>query len=576
MATKAKAAPAKPRLVSRSNEPKSPWKYQKIPTVSSHGLSTEAKPLFSCTLWRLYEREKNPLMPEYCKLLVGQKAIETSAAKLEIPVETLACIRSSLLKAKAKSEHRLKSGELEATFPEAATLTNTNDHSSTKSSESHATNGHMSPEIRTLADDAMKEEEKHALEELPSAPTQLVKQQELLQPQDTALKLLNDPELDEPQQVMIDFPKKQSTGGSGIETTLRNEQKTVELQVPAPISILSKSGDFKNSTEESRPSTASAQPDSKGSDLDSDEEIIVFTPRSRRFSGKNQKDRPRSRPATSSGLTPTILKAAPKDSSRPSSSAGKSPTVGVSSAFNENTMNGDKSQAGESKAQIPMEKIKSKIESTLKPESPVFTPGKPFIQSLQQPKSEAKPEPSPEPVLSSPPRSPALPISPRNGPPRQPRAVMQQRQLSQEQIRQRENQQRESEKMIERQREAIQRRARLVDKPVQKTAEKAEEKGPEKPAPRQIQMEPTNNPTIIDPDAFDRSYVVQAPSSSPSINSPAEKRRSKAPQARGNAIRRAQGSPKRSSRTPEPEIDFVLKSGAPRSSAHGKGKLWVP
>lgn len=107
--------------------------------------------------------------------------------------------------------------------------------------------------------------------------------------------------------------------------------------------------------------------------------------------------------------------------------------------------------------------------------------------------------------------------------------------------------QRQSRDIIQRQRNAIQRQAQVSPKP----------------PPRQIQMQPSASPTVIDPDAFDRSYVVQTPTSATNG---------------GNQYHRSnpRGSPRRAPKSPTPEVDYVLKSGSPRASTRGKGKLWVP
>lgn len=80
-------------------------------------------------------------------------------------------------------------------------------------------------------------------------------------------------------------------------------------------------------------------------------------------------------------------------------------------------------------------------------------------------------------------------------------------------------------------------------------------------ARRQVQKQPTAYPTIIDPDAFDRSYAIAPPINTPEVN----KRHSS-----------GRASPRRTPRTPEPEVDYVLKSGSPRGATRGRGKLWVP
>ena len=70
-------------------------------------------------------------------------------------------------------------------------------------------------------------------------------------------------------------------------------------------------------------------------------------------------------------------------------------------------------------------------------------------------------------------------------------------------------------------------------------------------------------PAIIDPDAFGRSFATN-PRSDVHNNHPNSRY-----SPRG-------GSPGRAIRTPEPELDYVLKSGNTRASVRGKGKLWVP
>ena len=71
----------------------------------------------------------------------------------------------------------------------------------------------------------------------------------------------------------------------------------------------------------------------------------------------------------------------------------------------------------------------------------------------------------------------------------------------------------------------------------------------------------SHSPTVIDPDSFGRSTFVN----------------SKAHNANGH---HRHVSPRAGSRstavTPEPDVDFVLKTGSPRSATRGKGTLWVP
>ena len=588
MLTDGDKAPAKPRLVPRTNETKLPWKYHKIPTVSSQGIPAAVKPLFSCVLWRLYECEKNPLLAESFVLLAGNKDIHAMAEKRSIPTVLFPSVKSSLLEIKSKKDTRLEAGELEASFPE---VTATATSASRNTASSPAREAHILIEsVKSLSlgqkVNGIMEDSKSNISNsgkyqiLPSQESQVnglhsyteSHAHEKMAPIKNRVPVTHDSTSAKPDDIVIDE-------ANGLSS---DEKPDAHLKESKVASNTSESG-LRSPIQLSRPSTATGDINGKDeSELDSDEEIIVFNPRARRASGRKQKDASRSRPGTSSGLPPKVLKSSPKDMPGQSGKAvEKTPLNDNVTLVSPELVNGfsHSHQAKEGNAEVIAAKLKPKIESTLKPESPVFTPGKPFIQLSPGTVEAPKPAPSPESVKVSPPKSPALSINQRNGPPRQPRAAMQQRNPSQEKLRlQRENQQRESERMIQRQREAIQRRAKAVEKPIKKAAEleKVEDKPVEKPPPRQIQMEPTSNPTVIDPDAFDRSYVVQPSTNSPSTNSSAEKRRSRGHQHRGSGIKRGQGSPKRRSKTPEPEIDYVLKSGAPRASVRGKGKLFIP
>lgn len=67
-------------------------------------------------------------------------------------------------------------------------------------------------------------------------------------------------------------------------------------------------------------------------------------------------------------------------------------------------------------------------------------------------------------------------------------------------------------------------------------------------------------PAIIDPDFFGRSQVMKIH-----------------PKDQNAPVRYFQrGSPRRGPKAHEPEVDYVLSSGAPREATRGKGKLWIP
>lgn len=95
----------------------------------------------------------------------------------------------------------------------------------------------------------------------------------------------------------------------------------------------------------------------------------------------------------------------------------------------------------------------------------------------------------------------------------------------------------------------------------------AQQKPPKQFSPRppnhanNFQQVPQVKATIIDPDAFGRSFATNTrgyiPNGQRGRNSP-------------------RGSPRRGPRMHEPEVDYVLKSGASREASRGQGRLWVP
>lgn len=72
---------------------------------------------------------------------------------------------------------------------------------------------------------------------------------------------------------------------------------------------------------------------------------------------------------------------------------------------------------------------------------------------------------------------------------------------------------------------------------------------------------------LIDPDAFGRSDAIGPPYVA---NSRTQAHNWQYPRYS------PRGNPRRVSRTNEQEVDFVLKSGSPRGTSRGQGKLWVP
>lgn len=72
---------------------------------------------------------------------------------------------------------------------------------------------------------------------------------------------------------------------------------------------------------------------------------------------------------------------------------------------------------------------------------------------------------------------------------------------------------------------------------------------------------------LIDPDAFGRSDAIGPPYV---VNSRTQAQNWQYPRYS------PRGNPRHISRTNEQEVDFVLKSGSPRGTSRGHGKLWVP
>jgi hypothetical protein len=567
--------PAKPRLIARSNDTKTPWKTQKIPAVSSNGLTEHQKALFGCILWRMHECEKNPLQPEQFKLLIKDREIGKAAQKLGIPVITLSDLKSSMLSKRFADDQRLQFGQLESDFGnQIPEIISTKDdaqsgglpdvaktyaqfHTSELRVESSEITGRdvsersineikLNSEVQTGKVITRPLESENALPSNTDANARAAPTNNI---EEAKLQLLEAEQLKQGNQIVSFKEPKMPV----LQPTTDSQDMKSEIKLPQ------EDQKAKNITAKAKKITDSE------SELGSDEEIIVFNPRARRASNKKAKDAVRSRP-TSSGLS-TKPKIAPGPSSRPSTSAGtgtldgqiENSHISLSGNTKHHTSN-SLNAIDEHKPTTQESKLKPYLDSKLKAESPVFTPGKPFVPLQQQATNGNIIENESKKTVES--QSP--PTQPRRTtPPRQPRAAVQQ-QRNQTFDQQRAH--RESQRIIQRQREAIQRQAKAAE-----TQPKIVEKSP----PRQIKMEPTDKPTMIDPDVFDRSYVLQPPSKSPSHSSPNEKRgrNNKSQKNRGNS--KANG--KRNERgTDSGDVEFVLKSGAPRGSLRGKGKLWEP
>lgn len=244
--------------------------------------------------------------------------------------------------------------------------------------------------------------------------------------------------------------------------------------------------------------------------------------------------------------------------------------------------------AGAEKAASPRP-AKAIIDSLLKPQSPIFTPGQ-----LYTPASPTRtiPEAYPTPVSKS--SSPVRRASPskRDGtaspnarPGRQtaPRPArtgnIQSRHITSEDAH------RQSEVILQRQRDAIKRSAQIQEAQAVRAQQPQESKAPH----REVELGPSATPVVIDPDDFGRDYTIR-----PSVNEPSSGGRGKGSGRRGGGRARG-GKPQQQVHSAQPHAqppprepasaiqearssvpDFVLKSGSVRGSARGRGKLWVP
>lgn len=508
---------SKPRLVARSTSPKSPWKYHKVPTISTNGVSPALKPLFSCMLWRLHEFENNPLMPEKFVLLSDDYDTRALAQKLNVPVKSTADLRKLIKQIQSDADHRAMIGELEKEFniqkPQGDKLEN----GSAQSNEKPSTSVRLGFEVEpVLEQDEEIEELKKTIShekvlsngaagkpdrDVSASMNENGTTQDLGANPGPSVASAAPPTVPDSVEDATIGSEMEANTASGGDVSVAHQPITPPSSPPGGTRP-NQSKESGKPTLESPTSTAAHEKDiaSASTDESDDEEVIVFKPRSRRTSG---------------------LPKSAGDSSRPSTADGA-----------RRPWDGDQSK----KLNIPQ------MSTPLKPQSPVFVPRS--LHSAGKHQSQL----SNESVIKAPDLAPVETLV-QTQDEAQP-VVQQQRRTPNLHTRRSEGlAQRQSRDIIERQREAIQRQTEVQAKP----------------APRQIQMEPTSSPTVIDPDAFDRSYVVQ-PRNAGTANGTNGNHRPPHPR----------GSPRRVPRTPEPDVDFVLKSGSPRASTRGRGKLWVP
>lgn len=558
-------APSKPKLTARSKENKATWKIEKVPRISSFGLSEDTKSLLSCTLWKIYEGKKNPLQPVRYVLLAHEEGIKSKAMAWGIATTTIHQIKERLLEKHKKHDDRDLDIQLEQKFPGIRAMTKSFIFDTTDELDNDYTNSGMinTPgSNESISDSVALKKVCAAPIEVSSTDADLATPRMKVGPVSTNERqhgYSNDSSLS------LGIDNQQNLAGQSNDT---KSQKLSAGEVSAQIekildAMLHKDHDVISGVQ--TPLTNKGISTNSGSDyeLESDEEIIVFNPRNRRTSGVRGSS---SRPGSSGGFIQKTYKAGIQVNSRPTSSLGLGSLHGRMESLlkNETINNAPASQVqaieqSDVNGSIIESNLKALLDSKLKAQSPVFTPGQPFLASPSGISAATGIMHTPAATVNSvtPPTGPRLPTTRNQGRPTSARGD------GQELVRmQKENGQR----IIQRQREVIQRQSKTAEMGM-KTKGSA--------SPRVIQMQPTNNPTIIDPDAFDRSYVVQPPTK-PVPRHNGEKRRSRGNYNRNSAKESPKVNAKQNGHVAEPDVDFVLTCGAPRGSTRGKGKLWVP
>ena len=478
-------------------------------------------------------------MPEIFVLLSGDNKTISAAQKINIPTRDFPVFRDALSRETASKDNRAEFGELESIFSSKKQATVTANGHIQVSEKTDATDSGFAfgiEEVLGQDEEVTELKRTQPMEQAPKSVTfqnghvdGVTKSEEALE---VTGNVIDTNPANLPKFVMKESLKVRFEQGHG--TSIESDSNSEKFDQIMTTSSPPASEDGRHalgSGDENENGTPDSSPEKPGQaqeptipveeDSDDDEEVVVFKPRSRRASG--------------------LLKSAPepeKSKVEPIIQSTVQPMALVT----------------------PAQKIvKTQIESTLKPQSPVFVPRNVQLndQPLPQPKDNISPVNQPTAVDKDEdesqvrignavndkreekvqekviPRSPRSHKSQLHTGPHPPKKLL-------------DPNTKRNEGLIQRQREAIQRQAQAA-----------------KSQPRKIQLHPTASPTVIDPDDFDRSYVVQ-----PRMHTPAS----------ANGIHRGnhRGSPKRAPRTPEPDVDFVLKSGSPRGSMRGKGKLWVP
>ena len=445
--------PPKPKLVARSlNSPNNPWKtHKKIPVVSAKDVPDALKPLLSYVLWRLYEYDNFPMMPEPCFLLSNDLDTCRAAQKLSVPAKQVSELRATIATHQKATIDRNLYGDVEKDiFREEPNTENGNvrdrvnggiDRQKSTDAVVHGLGQstdleHAESEVSTKMDDlSEKSPEKVNGVKGDDMASSACSHHSDKQPQGLVLK---ETKLHGPNAEFEEVSTRDSNPPSDVEpqalpAPAQIQEKPRHESVKAPAGL---ENGHKSPTASNKSSPASS------TDSDSDEEVIIFKPSLKRRSNPP--------PAASTFNAPQTQPAEP---------------------------------------------------------TPVPTPAAAVDISTSRPTSAHA---SQSPKLNN-----------------------QQKQFRQT-------------------------------------------RHPRQRAPRVA-------PTIIDPDAFDRSSIVTVPSSynSQHRDHRANMRQGSRGQPPSPHISPRRGQPPAPTPAPraqiqEPEVDYVLRSGAPRGAARGRGKLWVP
>ena len=553
--------------------PKSPWKYHKIPTISTNGVPGPVKSLLSCVLWRLHEYENNPLMPESYVLLTNDVETRTVAQKLSIPTFNLQELRQAFEKKNRDNVDREVVGQLEIEFAvkrrekvaaeveedvnmeeEKLVCDGEKNLDVTESTDQNARS--VGSEEKTLNGDAISHETRKVgtATEFEGSNGNL-EQAEKPREEFESLKLNGVYKLDKEEETVKDVdlhsPKPLSDNLDGIEkTTSPPPETTAEAPSTATPEV--------NITKTQQSSSVPTNGHVNGivnnivgasDDSDDDDEVVVFNPKSRRLSGRPKTPIEVTKPPPAISYIKALETGLPK---KPIPTP--KPTLPAEQTQSQSTHQPEiPSQVKtESQSQPPIWPQSQGAGSARKTTSGQRRHPNRRPEHLQYPSntaSKAQNQMSAHPMPAQiQPRPIALPTemqirSKSASPPKSLERKKSDEQIILESVDQNNGRHHNQMDIQRPNHPAVQRVDQAFAKP-QRQSHKQQRSFP-----------------IIDPDAFDRSFIIRPNNNAPNNN---------------HRIMSPRGSPRGTPRTPETEVDYVLKSGSPRAATRGRGKLWVP